>query len=118
MVRWIIFDATGTDHGTVTAGVAIESQFPEISWIKPGQTVIVMPAEGVLTKPLPRVSDEALHTIDHAHRLRTFTGAAKVEVLLDGVRFDTGQFVGPDLEQEYEPQTRWLPLGRRSPRPF
>jgi hypothetical protein len=68
--------AAGSSQNITYAGVTMEQLSPEVSWVRPGQTVTRAPRE-----PL--------------------TGAANVEILLDAVRFDD-RFAGPDSRRAYE----------------
>jgi hypothetical protein len=65
-----------TGENTSYTGVTMEQLAPEQSWVRPGQAVTGAP----------------IH----------FTSSEKVEILLDGVRFDDGRFAGPGSQQAYE----------------
>jgi hypothetical protein len=100
-IRWTTVDPTGKSSSTSTLN-GIEVLYPTARRIQPGQRVVLLPSLMMLMKPLPAGSHDANDNPEHAQRLEKFTGAATVEIFLDGVVFDTGQFVGPDGDQEYE----------------
>jgi hypothetical protein len=74
-ILWVY--ATGSSHNVAYAGVSMEQLSPEVSWVRPEQTVSRAPGQ-----PL--------------------TGASHVEIMLDAVRFEDGRFAGPDSQQAYK----------------
>jgi hypothetical protein len=82
-VLWIY--AAGSTQYTAYTGLTIERLSPEVSWVRPGQTVTRVP--GV---PLTGAANVEMLL------------AANVEILLDAVRFEDGRFSGPDAQHAYE----------------
>jgi len=74
---------------------------PRFNSIKPGETAVVLPMR-ILSASTPMVTRDVSSMPNQAQQLEFLRSASEVEISLDGVVFDTGQFAGPDATEGYE----------------
>jgi hypothetical protein len=101
-VRWGATDADGVSVPAYRLNtIPAFANSTRFNMIKPGETVVVLPIR-ILFAATPMVSRDVSSVPNQGQQLQVLKNAAEVEISLDGVVFDTGQFAGPDTEQEYE----------------
>ena len=101
-VRWVAINEKGQATPLLTVTPSMFDQPRQ--QVAPGKTVIVLPAALLGNGSLPRQFQltPPQGFVAPPGDLALFQSAQKVEAMLDGVVFASGQFVGPNSAKEYE----------------
>lgn len=96
--RWQIVDSSGAEGARILTRSLMESAGLAIA---PGESVVILPAWLLAGHHagIPNLVNSAM-AAGEAGELKRFQGARAIHVTLDGVVFASGQFAGPNVDNE------------------